>query len=148
MRAAGLGNTRSACGSRADGPGQDAGVRARPALDLSPDSPGPMRHLAAGAPQHRQGPLRATRTRPAALRPQTPKWLSETAEPPGLGPRIHSEPCEAALSLHPGRPLPGIFLLGLGTARKSSRPDPLSGRSSSNSGLTCHGSDQLLSPPT
>lgn len=151
MRVAGLGNTRSACGSRADGSGQDAGVRARPALDLSPDSPGPMRHLAAGAPSTGRGPceppaparLRCVRRPPSGFRrPSRRGWvLGSTPSPVRL-------PCRFTQDVPWICPLPGIFLLGLGTARKSSRPDPLSGRSSSNSGLTCHGSDQLLSPPT
>lgn len=140
-----------ACGSRARGSGQDAGVQARPALGRSRDSPRALRHLAAGTPGAGRGPCGppAPARRPA---PAAPKWLREPAEPPGsvLGstpsrPRLPSLFTQNVPSICP---LPGIFLLGAGPARlKSSAPDPLLGRSSRNPGLACHGLDQLLSSP-
>lgn len=58
-------------------------------------------------------------------------------------------PCGFTQNVPSTCPLPGIFLLRPGPERlESSLPDPLSGRSSRNSGIARHGSDQLLSSPT
>lgn len=95
----GGGSEGSACRSRAGGSGQGAGVRALPAVGLSPDSPDARWHLAAGTPEQAAA-LAGHPPRRAA--PADPEWLPESAEPSRSS--IYLQPCEAPLSLHQERP--------------------------------------------